>query len=49
MLAGSTCLITHVKEVAELAFCIEQRSVSGVINAVLPEPMRNKEFASMLV
>lgn len=36
----------HVEDVAKLAvFCIEHSEITGAVNAVMPEPMRNTEFS----
>jgi len=39
----------HVEDVARLAvFCIEHLEVSGPVNAVMPKPIRNKDFTREL-
>ncbi len=39
----------HVEDVARLAvFCVEHPEVSGPVNAVMPRPIRNKEFTREL-
>ena len=35
----------HVEDIARLAvFCVEHSNISGAVNAVIPEPVRNHEF-----